>query len=35
MSNVTTTIAYSAFLVRKLYTEQVFGLVIMDMLRHS
>ena len=32
MSNVTTTIAYSAFLVRKLYTEQMFVLVSMDIL---
>jgi len=35
MSNVTATIAYSAFLVRKLYTEQAFGLVSMDILRLS
>jgi len=27
MSNVTATVAYSAFLVRKLYTEQMFVLV--------
>jgi len=30
MSNVTATVAYSAFLVRKLYTEQMFVLVSMD-----
>jgi len=29
------TVAYSVFLVRKLYTEQVFALVRMDILRLS
>jgi len=33
MSNVTATVAYSAFLVRKVYTEQLFVLVNMDILR--
>jgi len=32
MSNVTETLAYRAFLVRKLYTEQMFVLVNMDIL---
>jgi len=32
MSNVTETVAYRAFLVRKLYTEQMFVLVSMDIL---
>jgi len=32
MSIVTATVAYSAFLVRKLYTEQMFVLVSMDIL---
>jgi len=35
ISNVTATVAYSAFLVRKLYTEQMFVLVSMDILRPS
>jgi len=35
MSNVTAKVAYSAFLVRKLYTEQMFVLVSMDILRLS
>ena len=35
MSNVTTTVANSVFLVRKLYTEQMFILVSMDILRLS
>jgi len=35
MSNVTTTVAYSALLVRKLYTEQMFVLVSMGILRLS
>jgi len=33
MSNVTAAVAYSAFLVRKLYTKQMFVLVSMDILR--
>jgi len=33
MSKVTATVAYSAFLVRKLYTEQMFVLVSMHILR--
>jgi len=32
ISNVTATVAYSAFLVRKLCTEQIFVLVSMDIL---
>jgi len=32
MSNVTATVAYSVFLVGELYTEQIFVLVIMDIL---
>jgi len=32
MSNVTATVAYSVFLVGELYTEQMFVLVIMDIL---
>jgi len=35
MSNVTATVAYSVFLVRKLYTEQMFVLVSMDFFRLS
>jgi len=35
MSIVTATVAYSAFLVRKLYIEQMFVLVSMDILRLS
>jgi len=35
MSNVTTTVAYSVFLVRKLYTEQMLVLVSVDILRLS
>jgi len=35
MSNVTATVAYSAFLVRKRYIEQMFVLVSMDILRMS
>jgi len=35
MSNVTATVAYSAFLGRKFYTEQMFVLVSMDILRLS
>jgi len=30
MSNVTATVAYSVFLVRKLYSEQMFVLLSMD-----
>jgi len=33
ISNVTATIAYSVFLVRKLYTEKMFVLASMDILR--
>ena len=33
MSNVTATVAYSVFLVRKLYIEQMFVLVSMEILR--
>jgi len=33
MSNVTATVAYSVFLVRKLYTEQMFVLLSVDILR--
>jgi len=33
MSNVTATVAYSVSLVRKLYIEQMFVLVSMDILR--
>jgi len=33
ISDVTATVAYSAFLVRNLYTEQMFVLVSMDILR--
>jgi len=35
MFNVTATVAYSVFLVRKLYIEQMFILVIMDFFRLS
>jgi len=35
MSNVPATVAYSVFLVRKLYTEKMFVLVSMDILRLS
>ena len=35
MFNVTATVAYSVFFVRKLYTEQMFVLVSMDILRLS
>jgi len=35
LSNVTAAVTYSAFLVRKLYTEQMFALVSMDILRLS
>jgi len=35
MSNVTATVAYNAFLVRKLYTEQMFVIVSTDTLRLS
>jgi len=35
MSSVTATVAYSAYLVRKLYIEQTFVLVSMDILRLS
>jgi len=35
MSNVTATVAHSAFLVWKLYTVQMFALVSMDILRLS
>jgi len=35
MSNVTATVAYSSFLVRKLYTEQMFVLVSMEIVRLS
>jgi len=35
MSNVTATVAYSFFLVRKPYIEQIFVLVSMDILRLS
>jgi len=35
MSNVTATVAYSAILVRKLHTEQMFVSVSMDTLRLS
>jgi len=35
MSNVTATVAYSVFLVRKLYTEQMFVLLSVDILRLS
>jgi len=35
MSNVTATVAYNAFLVRILYTEQMFVLASMDTLRLS
>jgi len=35
MFSVTATVAYSVFLVRKLYSEQTFVLVSMDFLRLS
>jgi len=35
MSNVTATVAYSVFLVRELYTEQMLVSVSMDILRLS
>jgi len=35
MSSVATTVAYSVFLVRKLYTEKMFVLVSVDILRMS
>jgi len=35
MSNVTATVAYSVFLVRKLYTEQMFVLMSMGILSLS
>jgi len=35
MFSVTATVAYNVFLVRKLYTEQMFVLVSMDFLRLS
>jgi len=35
MSDVTATVAYSVFLVRKLYTDKMFALVSMDILRLS
>jgi len=35
MSNVMATVAHSVFLARKLYTEQMFVLVRMDILRLS
>jgi len=35
MSSVTATVANSVFLVRKLYTEQMFVLMSMDILRLS
>jgi len=35
MSNVTLTVAYSVFLVRKVYTEHMFVLVSTDILRLS
>ena len=35
MSNVTATVAYSSFLVRKIYTEQMFVLVSMEIVRLS
>jgi len=35
MFNVTAAVVYSVFFVRKLYTEQMFVVVSMDMLRLS
>jgi len=35
MFNVTATVAYSVFFIRKLYTEQMFVVVSMDILRVS
>jgi len=35
MSNVTPTVAYSAFLIRKFFTEQMFVLVSMDISKVS